>query len=269
MGDRKRHHDEDEDGHNALNHEDHENEEEKKYKHEGKKHKKDVSDSSESSESSSESEHEHKKHKEQHKKHKKEKKHKEHKHKHKHKEHKKDKKRKEKLQELVKENSEVDEVITSKDYFRKNANFRVWLLKERHIYFDEITSDNAHEIFDEFVQKWNGGSLSKIFKQELNNTDFDKASRTRHKWGFVEKLDPVEMGNLKDSIESDTHHEHLREFKKEDTKVEKPKLKIGPQLPSELRSHKQNESIDEMDEEDRRYNEKIKQKKAEKKKNFY
>jgi len=270
MSDRKRHRDEDEDRHNALTHEDREGEDEKKYKHEEKKHKKDISDSSESSESSSESEHEHKKHK-KHKKEKKHKEHKEHKHKHKHKEHKKDKKRKEKLSELVKENTEVgevgevDEVITIKDYFRKNANFRVWLLKERHIYFDEITSDKAHEIFDEFVQKWNDGSLSKIFKQELNNTDFDKASRTRHKWGFVEKLDPVEMGNLKDSIESDTHREHLREFKKEDTKVEKPKLKIGPQLPSELRSHKQNDSIDEMDEEDRKYNEKIKQKRAEKK----
>jgi len=267
MSDRKRHRDEDEDRHNALTHEDREGEDEKKYKHEEKKHKKDISDSSESSESSSESEHEHKKHK-KHKKEKKHKEHKEHKHKHKHKEHKKDKKRKEKLSELVKENTEVgevDEVITIKDYFRKNANFRVWLLKERHIYFDEITSDKAHEIFDEFVQKWNDGSLSKIFKQELNNTDFDKASRTRHKWGFVEKLDPVEMGNLKDSIESDTHREHLREFKKEDTKVEKPKLKIGPQLPSELRSHKQNDSIDEMDEEDRKYDEKIKQKRAEKK----
>ena len=56
--------------------------------------------------------------------------------------------------------NEVPELkITEDDYFSRNSEFRLWLLEDRHVYFDDLKADEARRMFDKFVDKWNAGKL--------------------------------------------------------------------------------------------------------------
>ncbi|KAJ2037329.1 hypothetical protein H4S04_001770 [Coemansia sp. S16] len=78
------------------------------------------------------------------------------------------------------------EQISVDDYFRLNAPFRLWLRKEKHLYFDELTSDDARRRFASFVRAWNAGRLrSRYYAQDHELTHLSKDVLTRHNWNFA------------------------------------------------------------------------------------
>ncbi|PIA16955.1 hypothetical protein COEREDRAFT_24719, partial [Coemansia reversa NRRL 1564] len=95
--------------------------------------------------------------------------------------------------------------ITQEDYFRLNAPFRLWLLKEKDKYFDEMSSDKARRYFASFVRVWNDGRLrSRYYKQDSELGKLSKSVVTRHNWGFAANVNQHEMDNIKNSVHKST-----------------------------------------------------------------
>ncbi|GAB4815831.1 hypothetical protein N2152v2_002877 [Parachlorella kessleri] len=71
--------------------------------------------------------------------------------------------------------------ITSDDYFARNPEFSVWLRDTRHTYFSELSSDDAHKLFEDFVKAWNAGKLASKF---YTGTAARATQRTGFKWSI-------------------------------------------------------------------------------------
>ncbi|XP_020586355.1 protein PXR1 [Phalaenopsis equestris] len=66
--------------------------------------------------------------------------------------------------------------ISDQDYFSKNNEFSTWL-KERGIYFSDLSSEEARDLFSSFIKAWN--------KQKLQPWYYDgiaSAPRTAYDW---------------------------------------------------------------------------------------
>ncbi|ORY34900.1 hypothetical protein BCR39DRAFT_515474 [Naematelia encephala] len=72
--------------------------------------------------------------------------------------------------------------ITEDDYFKKSAEFKVWLKESRDKYLDEVSSESAHKYFRKFVRRWNDGALPKHI---YLSSSIDPSSNTAYKWGFA------------------------------------------------------------------------------------
>ncbi|KNC82384.1 hypothetical protein SARC_05335 [Sphaeroforma arctica JP610] len=101
----------------------------------------------------------------------------------------------------VKEESE----ISSEDYFAKNNEFRLWLLEEYDIKFDDLDSRKAKKKFRTFVEDFNDGYLDKKYYDGVHNNQVQTSSRTSHKWGFAKKVDKQAMTELRDEIDAATY----------------------------------------------------------------
>ncbi|KAF1777461.1 hypothetical protein GQ600_17096 [Phytophthora cactorum] len=116
--------------------------------------------------------------------------------------------------------------ITEEDYFLRQTEFRVWLAQTKNKYVDDLSTDEAMELFtDEFARKWNRGKLSKMFYEGLPDAVVEQTKRTRHQWGFVAKLgdkEKFELATAKDSVDVATKKKSL--LISEEKKIKGPKL---------------------------------------------
>ncbi|RWW22291.1 hypothetical protein GW17_00013524, partial [Ensete ventricosum] len=69
------------------------------------------------------------------------------------------------------------EELSKDDYFAKNNEFATWLKKEKGIYFSELSSDAARELFSGFVKEWNSGKLQPVYYEGIAS-----GPRTAHNW---------------------------------------------------------------------------------------
>lgn len=69
------------------------------------------------------------------------------------------------------------EELSKDDYFAKNNEFATWLKEERGIYFSELLSDAARELFSGFVKEWNSGKLQPVYYEGIAS-----GPRTAHNW---------------------------------------------------------------------------------------
>ncbi|EGZ15120.1 hypothetical protein PHYSODRAFT_301786 [Phytophthora sojae] len=103
--------------------------------------------------------------------------------------------------------------VTDEDYFVRQTEFRVWLAQSKGKYVDDLSTDEAMELFtDEFAKKWNRGKLAKMFYEGLPESVVEQTKRTRHRWGFVAKLgekEKFELATAKDSVGVATRKENL------------------------------------------------------------
>lgn len=118
--------------------------------------------------------------------------------------------------------------ITKADYFLRQTEFRVWLAQTKNQYVEELSTDEAMELFqDKFAKKWNHGKLSKIFYEGLPDAMVEETKRTRHRWEFVANLgdkEKLELESAKDSVDVATKQKHLlvsRSEKKNENEVKK------------------------------------------------
>ncbi|KAF8072677.1 SCI1 [Scenedesmus sp. PABB004] len=67
------------------------------------------------------------------------------------------------------------------DYFSRSAEFTAWLQEIRHTFFNELTSEQSHALFAEFVRDWNSGDVPLRFYGGLATAP---VKRTAHDWGI-------------------------------------------------------------------------------------
>ncbi|KAJ2509015.1 hypothetical protein GGF44_006065 [Coemansia sp. RSA 1694] len=118
------------------------------------------------------------------------------------------------------------ERISNDDYFRLNAPFRLWLRKEKHLYFDELSSEEARRRFASFVRAWNAGRLrSRYYSQDHELTHLSKDVLTRHNWSFAKDTPAQDQpkkestsGRLVDSDQDDRDRRHRRKRERRDAR---------------------------------------------------
>ncbi|XP_008447103.1 style cell-cycle inhibitor 1-A isoform X1 [Cucumis melo] len=74
--------------------------------------------------------------------------------------------RRTKIQELSKE-----------DYFSKNNEFATWLKDVKNVYFSDLSSESARELFSDFVELWNDRKLESRYYEGISS-----GPRTSHNW---------------------------------------------------------------------------------------
>eukprot|EP00986_Skeletonema_menzelii_P010763 scaffold5374_cov149-Skeletonema_menzelii.AAC.4 len=100
---------------------------------------------------------------------------------------------------------------TDTNYFSHNSHLRLYLYRHYGIYFEDLTSEESHDAFKEFVSKYNDGKLETAYyeiKGKLPQEALDQCQRTQHKWNF--KTNKVEMQSLKivrDGVKKQTEYD--------------------------------------------------------------
>ncbi|CAL8471137.1 g10679 [Coccomyxa elongata] len=79
------------------------------------------------------------------------------------------------------EKGTVIETLTEDDYFRKNAEFSEWLRVERGQFFNEMTTEETHALFSDFVIAWNGRKLPARYYRGIADASL---RRTKHAWAI-------------------------------------------------------------------------------------
>ncbi|KAK2423794.1 style cell-cycle inhibitor [Trifolium repens] len=67
--------------------------------------------------------------------------------------------------------------LSGDDYFAKNNEFATWLKEEKNVFFSDLLSESARELFAEFVKAWNRGKLESNYYEGIAT-----APRTAHNW---------------------------------------------------------------------------------------
>eukprot|EP00243_Klebsormidium_subtile_P002988 TRINITY_DN16122_c0_g1_i1.p1 TRINITY_DN16122_c0_g1~~TRINITY_DN16122_c0_g1_i1.p1 ORF type:complete len:391 (-),score=92.91 TRINITY_DN16122_c0_g1_i1:91-1263(-) len=81
------------------------------------------------------------------------------------------------------------EPISTGDYFQKNAEFATWLREGRGIFFSDLSSDQAHALFDAFVTVYNEGKLPDKYYDGITSTH---AQRSGFTWAIKGRGDTGE-----------------------------------------------------------------------------
>lgn len=69
--------------------------------------------------------------------------------------------------------------LSSDDYFSKNNEFALWLKEEREIFFNDLSSEAARDLFSEFVSEWNNKELEPRYYEGITT-----GPRTAHRWNI-------------------------------------------------------------------------------------
>ncbi|XP_057948106.1 style cell-cycle inhibitor 1-A [Malania oleifera] len=67
--------------------------------------------------------------------------------------------------------------LSEVDYYSKNHEFATWLKDEKNMFFNELPSESARELFADFVKDWNNHKLNSKYYKGISN-----APRTGHNW---------------------------------------------------------------------------------------
>ena len=74
------------------------------------------------------------------------------------------------------QNYEIQE-LSNDDYFLKNNEFATWLKEEKDVFFSDLSSDSAREMFSGFVKAWNNKKLESRYYEGIAS-----GPRSAHKW---------------------------------------------------------------------------------------
>jgi len=126
------------------------------------------------------------------------------------------------------------------------------LLEKKGLHLSEIDTQKGKDIFKEFVHKWNNDDLDEKYYRGIAPEEQTGTVRTQYRWSFAEKLDPVTMGSMRDSIDLATNlgKQNFQFEERNNTREEEQPI-IGP-LPPKSQD-------EEMDENDKRLLEEEKQ----------
>uniref|UniRef100_A0A7S1XDZ7 Uncharacterized protein n=1 Tax=Compsopogon caeruleus TaxID=31354 RepID=A0A7S1XDZ7_9RHOD len=111
------------------------------------------------------------------------------------------------------------EKISEEDYYRRNVEFRAWLLThDRH--FDALSSEKARKYFGKFVERWNAGTLKESI-YELEKTAERQGKnrpslmyRSSHDWNIKDHGDTFVRGEGNDGDgprRGDFRHEEMKD----------------------------------------------------------
>ncbi|OMO63698.1 hypothetical protein COLO4_32235 [Corchorus olitorius] len=67
--------------------------------------------------------------------------------------------------------------LSNDDYFSKNNEFATWLKEEKRVFFSDLSSETARELFSDFVKDWNNQKLGSQYYEGIVS-----GPRTAHNW---------------------------------------------------------------------------------------
>ncbi|KAK3042637.1 hypothetical protein RJ639_000889 [Escallonia herrerae] len=67
--------------------------------------------------------------------------------------------------------------LSSDDYFSKNNEFATWLKEKKDLFFSDLSSESARDLFSQFVKDWNNQKLESRYYEGIAT-----GPRTSHKW---------------------------------------------------------------------------------------
>ncbi|XP_028767421.1 style cell-cycle inhibitor 1-A-like [Neltuma alba] len=67
--------------------------------------------------------------------------------------------------------------LSKDDYFSKNNEFATWLKEQKDVFFSDLSSESAREMFLDFVKAWNKGKLESRYYEGITS-----GPRTAHNW---------------------------------------------------------------------------------------
>ncbi|KAK4285678.1 hypothetical protein QN277_002346 [Acacia crassicarpa] len=67
--------------------------------------------------------------------------------------------------------------LSKDDYFSKNNEFATWLKEEKNVFFSDLSSESAREMFLDFAKAWNRGKLESHYYEGIAS-----GPRTAHNW---------------------------------------------------------------------------------------
>lgn len=69
--------------------------------------------------------------------------------------------------------------LSNDDYFSKNNEFATWLKEKKKMFFSDLSSESARELFSVFVKDWNSQKLESRYYEGISS-----APRSAHNWAF-------------------------------------------------------------------------------------
>ncbi|XP_034915614.1 style cell-cycle inhibitor 1-A isoform X2 [Populus alba] len=69
--------------------------------------------------------------------------------------------------------------LSNDDYFSKNNEFATWLKEKKRMFFSDLSSESARELFSVFVKDWNSQKLESRYYEGISS-----APRSAHNWAF-------------------------------------------------------------------------------------
>lgn len=101
------------------------------------------------------------------------------------------------------------EQLTMDDYFRKNQEFKLWLLqhKKKRVEDDLQDTDEIQKYFKKFVKKWNRGELSSKYYSGIHSSELSHQQRTSYKWNFknVSNDEEMKLELTRDKVDTNTY----------------------------------------------------------------
>ncbi|XP_015075005.1 style cell-cycle inhibitor 1-B isoform X1 [Solanum pennellii] len=71
------------------------------------------------------------------------------------------------------------EELSKDDYFSKNNEFATWLKDKKKLFFSDLSSESARDLFSDFVKEWNKGKLDIQYYEGITT-----APRSSHAWNI-------------------------------------------------------------------------------------
>ncbi|XP_049356958.1 style cell-cycle inhibitor 1-A isoform X1 [Solanum verrucosum] len=71
------------------------------------------------------------------------------------------------------------EELSKDDYFSKNNEFATWLKEKKKLFFSDLSSEAARDLFSDFVKEWNKGKLDIQYYEGITT-----APRSSHAWNI-------------------------------------------------------------------------------------
>ncbi|NP_001412694.1 style cell-cycle inhibitor 1-B isoform 2 [Nicotiana tabacum] len=71
------------------------------------------------------------------------------------------------------------EELSKDDYFSKNNEFASWLKDKKNLFFSDLSSETARNLFSDFVIQWNKGKLDSQYYEGIAT-----GPRSSHAWNI-------------------------------------------------------------------------------------
>ena len=97
---------------------------------------------------------------------------------------------------------------TDIDYFAYNSHLRIFLYRKYAIYFEDLTSDESHAAFEEFVTFYNNGNLDlDYYSSSLPQEALGQCLRTKYQWKFrTNKLEEQSLEMVRAGVKKQTEY---------------------------------------------------------------
>eukprot|EP01006_Ploeotia_vitrea_P042550 TRINITY_DN66633_c8_g2_i2.p2 TRINITY_DN66633_c8_g2~~TRINITY_DN66633_c8_g2_i2.p2 ORF type:complete len:162 (-),score=11.08 TRINITY_DN66633_c8_g2_i2:111-596(-) len=101
------------------------------------------------------------------------------------------------------------------DHFKMHTELTLWLWENYSKKLGDLDNNESAEYFAKFATQWNTASLPKKYYKGIHSSELDPSTRTSYRWGFVDKVDAMELAMARDTVDTDTYERGWSQLPKE------------------------------------------------------